>query len=162
MAWLWLSLRRVRDAPVPSLAVALFVFVTAFVLAIGPRLLETASSQSLRAEATAVRADVRGLQLDQVGRIEPGVTDGMLAVERTGSDLESRIPAAVDSLVVDRSTLATTPRFVARGYDERTLRVRFEGGVGRSRRADRWSSARGGSHDRRCDRRTGRGGGHLR
>jgi putative ABC transport system permease protein len=142
-AWLRLSLRRLSDARATALALAVFVFVTALVMAAAPRMLDTAADGAFRDELMAARSSARNLALIHEGRLPtaPAGTDDPYAGTRAvASDLEARFPDEVRELVADRSVVVSTPRFSpgVGGSSDQTMRLRFQPGA-----ADRVRIVRG-------------------
>ena len=102
MAWLTTSLRRLRHDRASAVGLFALVLVTAFVFALGPRLLTQVADQALRDDVAAAPAAVRDIQLLQDRRIGPASGDPLGAVDAAGADLEARIPPAIRDLFVDR------------------------------------------------------------
>src|SRR6266545_3610475 len=105
MAWLLLSLRRLRGERVPALGLAALVLVTAFVFALAPRLLDRVADTSLRDEVRAAHPAVANIQLLRERRIEPGDTSGadpLGPIAETGKDLEADLPGSIEALLIDR------------------------------------------------------------
>ena len=101
MAWLAMSLRRLRQDRAATIGLFTLVGITAFVFAIGPRLLSQVTDRALRDEVAAAPAAVRDIQLIQERRIGPAVGDPMGAVDAAGAELGGRIPPAISDLFVD-------------------------------------------------------------
>ncbi len=132
MAWLAMSLRRLRDDRAAALGLMGLVLITAFVFAAGPRLLGQVADRALRDEVAAAPASVRDIQLVQERRIGPGAGDPLGAVDAAGAELQAQVPPAVSGLFVDRVYTADTPRWRIT-TDTRTaslLTLRVEQGVG--------------------------------
>ncbi len=111
MAWLAMSLRRLRQDRAATIGLFALVGITAFVFAIGPRLLSQVTDRALRDEVAAAPAAVRDIQLIQERRIGPAVGDPMGAVDAAGAELGGRIPPAISDLFVDRVFSVDTPRW---------------------------------------------------
>jgi putative ABC transport system permease protein len=131
MAWLTMSLRRLRDDRVPTLGLVGLVLITAFVFAIGPRLLGRVSDDALRSEVAATSGAIRNVQLIQERRIGPTADDPLGAVDAAGADLESQVPPAVRGLFVDRVSTVDTPRWrvVSETKVPSLLSLRFQQGA---------------------------------
>ena len=111
MAWLVVSLRRLGQERIPAVGLVLLVLVTAFLLAVAPRLLGRVSDDALRAEVYGASAAVRNIQLIQERRLGTSTGDPMSAVDAAGTDLQGQIPSSVSRLFVDRVRVVETPRF---------------------------------------------------
>ncbi len=111
MAWLAMSLRRLRIDRVPTLGLLALVFATAFVFTLGPRLMVHVADEALRAEVAAAAPASRNIQLIQERRIGPSADDPLGAVDTAGADLEARVPPAVRDLFRDRVFTVDTPRW---------------------------------------------------
>ena len=116
MAWLRMSLRRLRIDRVPTLGLLALVFATAFVFTLGPRLMVHVADQALREEVDAAAPTARNVQLIQERRIGPSVggpsAGGPLAaVDAAGADLEARVPPSVRDLFRGRVFTVDTPRW---------------------------------------------------
>jgi putative ABC transport system permease protein len=106
-----MSLRRLRDDRPAAIGLMGLVLMTAFVFAVGPRLLGQVADRALRDEVAAAPASVRDIQLVQERRIGPGAGDPLGAVDAAGAELEAQVPATVSGLFVDRVYTADTPRW---------------------------------------------------
>ena len=111
MAWLAMSLRRLRDDRVAAIGLLGLVLVTAFVFAAGPRLLGQVADRALRDEVATAPAAVRDIQLVQERRIGPASGDPLGAVDAAGAELQAQVPPAVSGLFVDRVYTVDTPRW---------------------------------------------------
>jgi putative ABC transport system permease protein len=131
MAWLLLSLRRLRDARVAALGLALLVLVTAFVFGLAPRLLDRMADEALQSEVGAASAVARNVAFVEERRITAGTDDPMEPVADVGSSLEAQLPTSVRSLVVDRSHVTDTPRWrvASEGREPGFIRLRIQQGV---------------------------------
>jgi putative ABC transport system permease protein len=127
VAWLSLSLRRLRDARQASIAVVVLVLVTAAVFGLGPRLLDRLANDVLRSDVGDAPSDQRNLQLIEDTRIAPGGRPFEI-VDDNGGLFESQFPDELDRLVVGRSALIDTSRFrgASRPLPEATVRLRFQ------------------------------------
>src|SRR4051794_35833742 len=97
MAWLRLSLRRLRDERVPTAALAALVLVTAFVFAVAPRLLTRVADDSVRLELDRASGFDRNVQLYQETRlVDPQAPLDL--VDKTGKEFASAIPPSVQTL----------------------------------------------------------------
>lgn len=132
MAWLTTSLRRLRHDRASAVGLFALVLVTAFVFALGPRLLTRVADQALRDDVAAAPAAVRDIQLLQDRRIGPASGDPLGAVDAAGADLQDRIPPAIRDLFVDRIYRVDTPRWrvLADTKSGSFLTLRVEQGVG--------------------------------
>lgn len=114
MAWLAMSLRRLREDRLPALGLVVLVLATAFVFAAAPRLLGRVADDALRGEVAGSSSETRNIQLVQERRIPATGGDPLGAVDAAGADLQAQIPARVRSLVVDRVYTVETPRWQIR------------------------------------------------
>src|SRR3954470_21753603 len=97
MAWLRLSLRRLRDERVPTVALAALVLVTAFVFAVAPRMLTRVAGDSVRLELTRASGFDRNVQLVQETRlVDPQAPLDL--VDKTGTEFATAIPSSVKAL----------------------------------------------------------------
>lgn len=130
MAWLIVSLRRLREAPLPTLALAALAFLSSLVFAAAPRLLSGAADGVLRGEVSAAPPVERNLQLVQESVSQPrrGRASGAAAVGRA---LGAEFPPAVAALVGPASTVIDTSRWspATERSSENTLRFRFQEGA---------------------------------
>jgi putative ABC transport system permease protein len=133
MAWLMSSLRRLRDARVASLGLAVFVLVTAFLFGAAPRALSAAADSVLHDQLAAAKPSVRGLSLVRESRIEPSADPAapMASLTAAGAVMEEQFPSVIRSLVRGRSVLTDTFRWTAQQprIAERSLRLRFQPGA---------------------------------
>ncbi len=131
MAWLLLSLSRLRDARVAALGLALLILVTAFVFGLAPRLLDRMADEALRSEVGAAAAVTRNVAFVEEIRITAGSGDPMEPVADVGSSLEAQLPASVRALLVDRSHVTDTPRWrvASEGREPGFVRLRIQQGV---------------------------------
>jgi hypothetical protein len=84
MTWARSSLRRLRDAPAAAAGTALLVLVTAFVFALGPRVLDALADQTVRDEVRAADPVNANLQLTEIARLEAVAPDTLGAVRLRG------------------------------------------------------------------------------
>ncbi len=126
MDWILLSLRRLRDGVAPAVGLALIVAVTACAFAAVPRLRDTLGTDLLRTTVEQARPDQRPVTLVQQGRIAAGTDAPLATVERTGADLEERVPAEVARLVTERVDIVDSQRWtvVRDPSPDFTLRLR--------------------------------------
>ena len=111
MAWLTISLRRLRDDRLPALGLVVLVLATAFLFAGAPRLLARVSDDALRQEVAAAPSAVRNVQLLQDRRIASTGGDPLSAVDAAGAELQDQVPAGVRALFVDRVYTVDSPRW---------------------------------------------------
>ena len=114
IAWLRLSLRRLRDARAAALTLGLFVLATAFVTAAAPRALDAAADGAFRHELLDARSSARNIALQHEGRL-PGwrddPADPYAGTAAVAAALEGRFPPEVAALIDERAVMVTTPRF---------------------------------------------------
>ena len=128
MAWLLVSLRRLRDGVGASVGLAAVVLVTAGVFAAVPRVNETVATSLLRTVAASTREESRNIVLVQQRRIPVAAAGPLAGVGQTGVDLQAQIPSAVRRLLADRIAIADTPRLtiVASPSSYETFRLRIQ------------------------------------
>ena len=135
IAWLRLSLRRLRDARAAALTLGLFVLATAFVTAAAPRALDAAADGAFRQELLDARSSARNIALQHEGRL-PGwrddPADPYAGTAAVAAALEGRFPPEVAALIDERAVMVTTPRFSpgVGGSSDQTMRLRFQPGAG--------------------------------
>lgn len=98
-AWL----RRLGSERVEAIALASLVLITAFLFALGPRLLARAADGAVRASVAAAPVANRDIAFTSVDRIEAGPASAPLAgVDAAGARLADALPASIRRLVVAR------------------------------------------------------------
>jgi putative ABC transport system permease protein len=113
VGWSTMALRRLRDAPVAAVGIALLVLATAFLFALAPRLLDKVATDALQGEIERASTADRGIQLVQERRIVVTGTGAMDGVAELGRRLEAQVPASVRDLISDRAFIVDTPRWLA-------------------------------------------------
>ena len=111
MAWLVASLRRLRDERSSTVALALLVFVTAFVFALTPRLFEHIADDAVQTQVREASSFDRDIQLLEVRRIDGSRADPLGQVDDAGDRLQKRFPASVGALIDDRSEVVDSLRW---------------------------------------------------
>jgi putative ABC transport system permease protein len=133
MSWLITSLRRLRDARVASVGLALFVLVTAFLFGVAPRALAAAADSVLHDQLAAAKPSVRGISLVRESRIEPSgdAEAPMSSVYAAGTEMEAQFPPLIGTLVTGPTLVTDTFRWTVKQprIQERTLRIRFQPGA---------------------------------
>jgi putative ABC transport system permease protein len=128
MAWLVVSLRRLRVERTASIGLVVLVLVTALIVAIAPRAFVRLADGALRGEVATARSSDRNVALQEETRLAPSGPGGL---DRGLDKNEARIPAAVRALFVDRSFVVDTPRFAVTDGSSTpsTVRFRFQSGA---------------------------------
>ena len=131
MAWLRLALLRLRDERLSAIGLAALVFVTTFVAAASPRVLDHVADDTLRqtvAEAPAVR---RNIQFIEDWRYDAPDIGPTIELERREKALFAALPASIASLVTERGWTAESGRWLVPQVpgDPATMRLRMEPGA---------------------------------
>jgi putative ABC transport system permease protein len=130
VAGLTLFLKRLKAERVASLALVGLLFVTDFVTATAPRLLEDAANHSLRGEIAAAGSRERSIQLIARGRLETAGTADLEGLQAHGRSLESAFDPTVEGLVESRSIVVETPLWqVSDGAPGAVVTLRVQEGV---------------------------------
>jgi putative ABC transport system permease protein len=131
MTWLMTSLRQLRVERTAAVGLATLVFVTAFVFAVAPRVLDVVADTALRDEVSAAPPAQRNLQLLEERRLNPDPSGPMAGVAAIGARYEAQFPPSLGSLIVGRSYLADTSRWkiVSDEAEEHFAILRFQPGV---------------------------------
>ncbi len=131
MRWIGSSFRRLREAHLDALGVALLVLVTAFVFAAAPRLIDSLASQAVRDEVRAAPPVSANLEVTEVMRIAPGTGAGLDRVQLHGDALGAQLPPAVQALIASRAYVVDTPRWLITSPlpEPGTLTMRFQEGA---------------------------------
>src|SRR4051812_37180527 len=132
MAWIVLSLRRIRDDGPAVAGLALLVLVTAFVAALAPRVVASLADDAVRAQVRAAPALARDIALEQHLLIGSGPADDPLSfVRAAGLEREQTFPAAVRRLIASRSATIQTGRMHLdkETTDPAFVRLRIQEGV---------------------------------
>jgi len=108
IALLRLQLRRLRAELLPGLAIAGLVFVTTLLLAVGPRMLERISNQSLANELNEAPATERDIVITELSRPTADVPKTAADIDARLDQLSAQFPADVNALVSDRSYSVVT------------------------------------------------------
>jgi putative ABC transport system permease protein len=126
------SLRRLGTQRATTLLLVSLVLVTAFVFAVAPRVVATASDGALRDVIGRASAFQGNVQLVQQTRIQQGFGEPLADVVSTGAELERRLPARVRALFDDRTVVVESIRWgIGRDRNPLTyLRMRFQERVG--------------------------------
>ena len=155
MAWLTTSLRRLRHDRASAVGLFALVLVTAFVFALGPRLLTQVADQALRDDVAAAPAAVRDIQLLQDRRIGPAGGDPLGAVDvrpgptsRTGSHRPSETCSSTGSTGSILRAGGSWPDTKSGSF----LTLRVEQGVGDRIRYVRGRAPAGGGRIEPCGR----------
>lgn len=128
-AWL----RRLAAQRADVLAIAVLVFVTAFVFALAPRLTERVADDAIRQTIAAAPVAARNLAFTSVDRLEAGSGSQPLAqVDSAEQAIEAGMPAGVRDLVTDRDAIVDLLRWrVEGGLSVPTvMTLRIEPGAG--------------------------------
>ena len=104
-----MSLRRLRGERTASIAFAGLVLVTAFVVAATPRILDRVSDDAFRTALASASPGAADVELVQERRIPASLPTPLASVANLTSDLESRLPPGIRSLVDARYHVAETP-----------------------------------------------------
>ncbi len=124
-----LFLRRLRLEPGPALALAGLVLATAFVFALGPRLLTATADDALRTTVAGYGVADRNLELVEQTRIcacDPA--HPLAAAEAEGDRLERTVPARLRSTIADRVMAIDSTRWsvVDPQHVQAVLTIRWE------------------------------------
>ena len=113
-AGLSLVVRRLRLDPAPALTMFVLVGATCFLFAALPRLFAAFSDDGLRAALSSAPVDARNPRLLEPGRIPAGpAADPLAEVDRRAERSQHEaLPAALDDLVVGRSSVVRSPFYV--------------------------------------------------
>lgn len=112
MSWLRLGLARLRDERTATVAFALLVFVTSFLVAVSPRLYERSQEGALESELAAARSSERNIELSKETRIAPAISDPIAAIEQAGRQEEAKLPQDVRALVSESTFVVESPRWL--------------------------------------------------
>ena len=131
MRWIRSSLRRLRDAPLDALGIAVLVLITAFVFAAAPRFVDTLATQAVRDEIRAAPPVSANLAVTEVTRITAGTGAGVDGVLLHGDALAAQLPPAVEALVASHAYVVDTPRWLITTPlpEPGTLTMRFQEGA---------------------------------
>ncbi|HEU4672942.1 MAG TPA: hypothetical protein VFS32_08595, partial [Candidatus Limnocylindrales bacterium] len=124
-----LFLRRLRHEIGPSLGLATLVLVTAFVFALGPRLLTATADDALRTTVAGYRAADRNVELVEQTRICACDPANPLAdAEAEGERLERTVPDHLRSAIVDRVMAIDSTRWsvIDPQHVQAVLTIRWE------------------------------------
>src|SRR3954451_11342857 len=102
-AVLRLQLRRLRAEALPGLTLAGLVFVTTLLLAIGPRMLERISNQSLAGELNQAPAAQRDIVITELSRATADVPETAADTDARLDQLSQQFPAELTALVSDKN-----------------------------------------------------------
>jgi len=129
MAWILVSLRRLRDERATAVGFALLILVTATLAAGAPRAFDRLGDDTLRAELAQQTPLERNIQLIEAGRLPLGQAAPLDAVQAEATALDGTIPQEVRDLVSRRDVLVESVRWTvtAKGlHDPSTLRLRIQ------------------------------------
>jgi hypothetical protein len=142
IGWIRFALLRLRDERLSAIGLAGLVFVTAFVAAASPRVLDHVADDTLRstvAEAPSVR---RNIQFIEENHLESDTADPLAAVTERQDGLFEQLPASIAALISERGWTADSGRWHLPQVpgDPATMRIRIEpGAMDRLRLVDgRW------------------------
>ena len=102
-AVLRLQLRRLRSEALPGLTLAGLVFVTTLLLAVGPRMLERISNQSLAGELGAAPAAQRDIVITELSRPTADVPTTAADTQARLDVLSQQFPPELNALISNRS-----------------------------------------------------------
>src|SRR4051794_16581586 len=132
MAWIALSLRRIRDDRAAVAGLALLVLVTALIASLAPRVIAGLADDAVRAQLRVAPAAARDIALEQHLLIGSGPADDPLSfVRAAGLEREQTFPAAVRRLIASRSATIQTGRLHLdkETTDPAFIRLRLQEGV---------------------------------
>ncbi len=132
MTWLRSAMRRLATARVPALGLGLLVFVTAFVFAAAPRILDIVADRTLHSELGMATPVAGNLELTQVGNIPASGTGSPFdGVRASGAALGAQLPSAVARVIAGHSTLADSARWTVDAplAEPATVTFRFQDGA---------------------------------
>ncbi|MBI3751678.1 MAG: hypothetical protein HY263_08515, partial [Chloroflexi bacterium] len=129
MAWILVSLRRLRDERATAVGFALLILVTSLLAAGAPRAFERLGDDTLRAELAARTPSERNIQFVEVDRIASGEADPLVNVTGEGAAIDATVPPEVEALVSRHEVLVESVRFsvtTPHPGDPTTLRFRIQ------------------------------------
>ena len=107
-AWL----RRLAAQRAEVLAIAVLMFVTAFVFSLAPRVAERVADDALRQTIGAAPVAARNVAFSSVDRLEAGPESEPLAnVDAAERAIEAAMPPGVQTLITDRDTIVDVLRW---------------------------------------------------
>jgi putative ABC transport system permease protein len=131
MAWIGISLRRLRDERASAAAFAVLVLVTALLAAVAPRALDRAADDTLRAELQARPVAPRSIQLLEQVRLPAGEGDPLAGPKAAGASLFASIPPPVQDVIAEQALVVEGGRWTVtkQTKDPSTLRMRIQPGA---------------------------------
>jgi len=134
IAWIALSLRRLRDERGTALGLAGLVLVTTLVATAAPRLLDRVADEALQSEVAALTPAARAIQLlreDIQVPVPPSTEAPLEQVTAVGETLFESMPAEIRDIVGDRAVVIDSGRWeVARPTrDPSFVRFRIQPGA---------------------------------
>lgn len=132
MAWILVSLRRLRDERATAAGFALLILVTSLLAAGAPRAFQRLGDDTLRAELAARTPSERNIQFVEVDRLPPGEADPLVNVTGEASAIDATVPREVEALVSRHEVLVESVRFsvsTPHKGDPTTLRLRVQPGA---------------------------------
>jgi putative ABC transport system permease protein len=109
LAWLSVSLRRLRDERLAAVGLALVVFVTAFAFGIAPRLLEQLANAGLHTELASAPAVERSIAIHEVKKSPTLLFKTLPEADAAGAQLQTTFGAATNGIITGQTVVAETP-----------------------------------------------------
>jgi putative ABC transport system permease protein len=120
---LFLARTGLRAAGRDALVVGAVVALTAFLVTVAPLWFERTADDVLRTRLGAATEAQRGLEYELRGRLDPGASAPLAAVETRGAELSAELPATVRGSLSGPGALVDTLEFLAVEAPRPLLRV---------------------------------------
>jgi putative ABC transport system permease protein len=132
MAWVIVSLRRLRADVAPTIGLLVLVFATSLVAALAPRIIAAFADDAVRRQVSAAPAAARNIVLTREEVLGSGPAgDRLSVVHAEGSELEGSLPPAARRLIASTDAQVESGRFgVGKATsDPAYVRLRIQDGV---------------------------------